>query len=245
MRLSWSLSLFWHLALFNGVSLRSCSCDKLWVVQGFPPRFNTRLDCFLEELLDLIALIILCVGAGIPIAVVGLSNFRELLISDAIVSSNIRFGLHKVDVRSFLVQALCSHLPHLLRNFLKLFGLIGRYAIDEQVGFLVEDAHRDRFNDIDLLECDDDADFEIVAEVDSHVLFEAEPDRGLSLELFCKVALDQRIFAGTTMSAYIDSHANQVQWRLDDLSLPSYCCLVAEMIERSETIELFLRQEGL
>ena len=87
MRLSWSLSLFRHLALFNGDSLRSCGSDKLWVVQGGPPRFNTRLDSFLEELLDLIALIILCVGAGIPTAVVGLSDFRELLISDAVVSS--------------------------------------------------------------------------------------------------------------------------------------------------------------
>ena len=141
------------------------------------------------------------------------------------------------------MQALCAHLPHLLRHFLKLFGLIGGYAVDEQVGFLVEDAHRDRLNDIDLLECDDDADFEIVAKVDSHVLFEAEPDRGLSLELFCKVALDQGIFAGTTMSNNINSYANQVERRPDDLSLPSYGSLVAEMIERSETMELFLRQE--
>ena len=86
LRLSWSLSLFRHLN-FLCVSLRSSLCNELWVVEGGPPRFNTRPDSFLEGFLDQIALIILCVGAGIPTAIVGHSDLRELLISDAIVTS--------------------------------------------------------------------------------------------------------------------------------------------------------------
>ena len=169
----------------------------------------------------------------------------ELLISDAVFTGKVSFGLDKVDGRSLLVQALSSHLPNPLRHFLKLFGLIGRQTQEEQVSFPVEDAHRDWFNDIDLFECHHDVDFEIVAEIDRLVLFEAEPDRGLRLELLCKVALDQGIFARTTLSANINAYANQVQWCLDGLRLSSYGRLVAESIKRCKVMQFFFRQEGL
>ena len=129
--LSWSLRLFLHLnflglALFSGVNLWCWGWGKLGVVQRGPPRFNTSLDSFLEDILDNNTFIVLCVSAGIPTAIVGFSNFSELLISDSIVTCKVRFCLDEVDEWSLFVQALCSHLSHLLRNFLKLLRLVSR-----------------------------------------------------------------------------------------------------------------------